>query len=343
MDLLQGYHSEFLNAADTNESDARFLSLHDWDVIGKVLHGSYDALWVHGYSYLTMWLAMAAAAVRSLPVLLREEQTLLHGRPWPKRWIRGVFLRLLCRWVYGLSIGSNNREWFRHYGTPEHRIFRVPYCVDNELLQRQASELESRKNELRAEFGIGDETGPVILFVGKFEPKKQPLLALDAFARVRQRHQCVLLLVGEGALGPALHRRIEQAGIPDVHFAGFLNRSRIARAYAAADLFILPSSLHETFGLVVAEAMNFSLPVVLSDKVGCAADLVRDGENGFVVPSGDVGSLAEALELLVVDGQRRCLAGKRSRQVIDEWHYGMAVEGIVQACQAAVRGRSGRP
>jgi glycosyltransferase involved in cell wall biosynthesis len=342
IDLLEGYHFRFLKAAESNEMTGGFLALRDWDVIGNVLRGPYDAVWVHSYSYLTLWLAMAAAALRGLPILLREEQTLLHGRPWPKRWIRASLLRLLCRRVYGLYIGSSNRAWFRHYGTPEHRLFPTPYCVDNESLQRQARELKGRQAELRAEFGIGAHARPVILLVGKLEPKKQPLLALEAFAQLRSRHRCALLLVGEGPLEPALRHGIEERRIPDVHFAGFLNRSRIARAYAASDLFVLPSGLHETFGLVVAEAMNFALPVVVSDKVGCAPDLVREGENGFVVPHRDSRRLADALECLVTDPKRRCLAGKRSRELIDEWHYGIAVEGIVRACQSVADQREGR-
>ncbi len=343
VDLLAGYRAEFLKAAETNEVTGGFLGLRDWDVIGKVLHGSYDALWVHGYSYLTLWLAMAVATFRGLPILLREEQTLLHPRPWPKRWIRDAVLRLLCRRVHGLFIGSSNHAWFRHYGTPEHRLFPAPYCVDNESLRRQARELEGRRTELRAEFGIDEGAGPVILFVGKLEAKKQPLLALEAFARVRQRHRCALLVVGEGSLEPALRRRLEAGRVPDVRFAGFLNRGRIARAYAASDLFVLPSGLHETFGLVVAEAMNFALPVVVSDMVGCAPDLVREGDNGFVVPHRDAERLAGALECLVADPERRRLAGKRSRALIDGWHYGLAVDGIVRACQAASRRPGERP
>jgi glycosyltransferase involved in cell wall biosynthesis len=343
VDLLEGYRSEFLAAADTNDVLCGFLALRDWDVVAKVLRGPYDALWVHGYSYLTLWLAMAAAALRGIPILLREEQTLLHGRPWPKRWIRGAVLWLLCRRVHGLFIGSNNRAWFRHYGTPDHRLFPAPYCVDNESLQREAVELEDTREELRAEFGIEPGAGPVILFVGKLEPKKQPLLALEAFARVRDRHRCALLIVGEGPLEPALRGRIEKERIPNVHFAGFLNRSRIAHAYMAGDLFVLPSGLHETFGVVVAEAMNFALPVVVSDKVGCAPDLVRIGDNGFVFPHDDPARLADALEFLIADPERRRLAGRRSRELIDTWHYGLSADGIVRACEAATRSRCRRP
>lgn len=338
-DLLDGYRCEFLRHADDNDVLGGFLALRDWDIVAKIARGGYDALWVHGYSYLTIWLGMVAAWLSGTPVLLREEQTLLHGRPWPKRWLRETLLRSLFSRIYGLSIGANNRAYFRRYGLPEERLFLAPYCVDNAALQQEAERLARRKAELRSAFGIGGEAGPVVLFVGKLIPKKQPLLALEAFARVRSRQRCALLLVGEGELEPELKARVAAEEIPDVRFAGFLNRSRIAEAYAAADLLVLPSSLHETWGLVVNEAMNFSLPVVVSDKVGCAADLVRDGENGYVVRAGDADALALALERLVVDSGRRRAFGGRSRAIVDGWSYERACEGIVRACLRARRGR----
>ena len=103
-----------------------------------------------------------------------------------------------------------------------------------------------------------------------------------------------------------------------MHLAGFLNQSELPEAYVAADVFCLPSVLHETWGLVVNEALNFGLPVVVSDKVGCAADLVRPGWNGFVVPAGQPGPLADALEQLrrrrgAPGGVRRARGGARPR------------------------------
>ncbi len=336
VDLLRGYPSRFLRAADRNEASAGFLGMRDLDVVRPILRERWDAVWVHGYSYLTLWLAILAATLRGIPVLIREEQTLLHERPWPKRWLRAAVLRALFSRIHGLYIGANNRAFFARYGIPEHRLHFVPYCVDNATLQRQATSLAGRRQELQARFGIAADTGPVVLFVGKLIPKKQPLLALDAFARVRRDLRCALLVVGEGELEDAMRARITAEGIPDVHFAGFLNRGEIAQAFAAADLFVLPSRLHETWGLVVNEAMNFALPVVVSDKVGCAPDLVQDGENGFVVAAGQVGALASAVRKLVESPDLRRVMGRRSRERIDRWHYGLAVEGIVQACREAV-------
>jgi glycosyltransferase involved in cell wall biosynthesis len=336
IEMLGGYASRFLRMADRNEPARGFLGMRDLDILKPILDERWDALWVHGYSYLTLWLAIAAAKLRGIPVLIREEQTLLHERPWPKRWLRAAVLRVLLRKVHGLYIGTNNRQFFAHYGVPDHRLHFVPYCVDNAALQQQAALLASRRRDLLARFGIESDTGPVVLFVGRLIPKKQPLLALEAFRRVRRDVPCTLLVVGEGVLGDSMRSRVAAEAIPNVHFAGFLNRSEIAEAFAAADLFLLPSRLHETWGMVVNEAMNFALPVIVSDKVGCATDLVQDGHNGFVVAADQIDALTSAVRKLVENPDLRREMGERSRERIDQWHYGLAVEGIVQAGKAAV-------
>ncbi len=337
-DLLGGYRAQFLRRAHRNDLGRGFWGLRDWDVVGQVRRLRPDVVWVHGFSYLTLWLAMATARLARLPVLLREEQTLLHRRPLPKRPARALLLRALFGQVYGLYIGSHNRAFFRHYGVPERRLFFVPYTVDNE-----GPACRIPRPRARGAFGVDPAAGPLVLFVGKLIARKQPQLLLEAFAHVRRRSPCALLFVGEGPLETELRQRAAAGGIPDVHFAGFLNRAQIVRAYAAADLFVLPSARHETWGIVVNEAMSFGLPVIVSDAVGCAPDLVHEGENGYVVPRADGDRLAEALAALVGDPERRRRFGRRSRQIIDRWHPAIAAEGVVRACYAAARRPGGGP
>jgi glycosyltransferase involved in cell wall biosynthesis len=178
-----------------------------------------------------------------------------------------------------------------------------------------------------------------VLFAGKLIDKKQPLRLLDAYARVRRERPCALLIAGDGPLRGEMERRVASASMPDVHFAGFLNQSELPAAYAAADLFVLPSQLHETWGLVVNEAMNFSLPVVVSDKVGCAADLVRTGANGFVIPHDDTAALTSAIARLVDEPELRARFGAVSRAIVDRYSIEAAANGIVAA---SLDGR-GRP
>jgi glycosyltransferase involved in cell wall biosynthesis len=94
-----------------------------------------------------------------------------------------------------------------------------------------------------------------------------------------------------------------------------MDRSTLARYYAAADIFVLPSR-SETWGLVINEAMEFGLPIVTTSAVGAAADLVAPGTNGLVVPPDDSNALAGALEQLVCDPGLRRAMGERSRKCV---------------------------
>jgi glycosyltransferase involved in cell wall biosynthesis len=184
---------------------------------------------------------------------------------------------------------------------------------------------------------VQDES-PVILFVGKLQAKKQPGLLLEAFRRVRELHRCTLMLVGTGELEDELRKIVKVRSIPNVIFVGFLNQSDIHRAYVAADIFVLPSAKNETWGMVVNEAMNFRLPVVVSDMVGCAPDLVEDGYNGYVFDHRAVPELADLLAKLVADRNLRIRLGSRSLARITHWSPRIAADGLIEAAIATVNG-----
>ena len=332
--LLEGYRSRFLPSAARTGIQAPYGAAPNLDVLREVLSDGYDTIWIHGYAHVNAWLAAAGAPFRRARVLIREEQTLLHERPWYKAALKEVALRTLFARAYGLYIGEQNRRYFLRYGLAEERLFPARYCVDNAFFRRRAEELRPRRDELRAAFGIADPALPVILYVGKLIPKKAPLVLVEAFARVRERTPCALLIVGEGELRPAVKELVAARGIPDVYLAGFLNQQELPGAYVSADVFCLPSVLHETWGLVVNEALNFELPVVVSDKVGCAADLVRPGGNGFVVPAGEPEPLAGELEILVADEQMRRDFGRRGLELVDGYSIESCADGIVAACLA---------
>jgi glycosyltransferase involved in cell wall biosynthesis len=218
-------------------------------------------------------------------------------------------------------------------------MFFTPYCVDNERLALEAEHLAESRSALRASFGLPDESIPVVLMCGRLIAKKQPLLLLEAFRRVRQQKKCALMFVGSGELEPSIRKAVASAEIPDVVVAGFLNRTQISRAYAAADLFVLPSGFHETWGIVVNEAMNFGLPIIVTDRVGCGRDLVQAGRNGFVVSAQDPAPLAQAISQLVDRPALRRQFGAASREIVQEWNYDRAAAGVIAATARAVGDR----
>lgn len=336
VDALEGYRSKFLKNAGKNPIGGPFFALHDWDVIADIRREQYEVLWVFGYNFLTHVMAVVAQRARGGQVLFREEQTTLHPRSLPKTLVKEVALRQLFAQGAALYISSENRRWYEHYGVPDDRLFFTPYAVDNQRLQSDAARLSERRGELRREFGISGSSGPVVLTVGRLVPKKQPLFLLEAFRRVRSEMPATLLVVGSGELEGEMRAKVEEDAIPDVIFAGFLNQSEVTRAYACADVFALLSRENETFGLVTNEAMNFGLPVLVSSKVGCAADLVSHGLNGFIAPAHDPDSAAELLRTLVADEALRDRMGAESLKRIDTWTGERAADGVLAATANAV-------
>ncbi len=119
-----------------------------------------------------------------------------------------------------------------------------------------------------------------------------------------------------------------------VTFAGFLNQTEVAKAYAAADCLVLPSDYGETWGLVVNEAMVCGLPAIVSDRVGCGPDLVSDGVTGMVFPFGDIEALAQCLVRMATDPALRAAMGARARERVADYSVERAVAGTLAALAA---------
>lgn len=333
--LLDGYSYKFCRSAVGAKIPTRLVQRPNFDIAAEIGSQRYDVVWAHGYAHAATWLSFLAGRARGARLLLRDEQTLLGHRPWYKRALKETLLRGLFSGTAALYIGEQNRRYLEHYGIRPGHLFPARYCVDNEFFQRQAQELSPLRRELREQFGVRDDA-PVVLFCGKLIERKQPLVLLEAFDAARKEYPCWLLIVGDGPVRAAVERRIRARRMDNVLIAGFLDQRKIATAYAAADIFVLPST-YETWGLVVNEAMNFSLPIIVTDKVGCAEDLVRPGWNGFIVPSARADQLADAISVLIADEGARRTFGDQSRTIVATYSIEACADGIVAACLALAR------
>jgi glycosyltransferase involved in cell wall biosynthesis len=334
--LLGGYRSRFLPSSKDKPTGKKMFEWPNWDLLAEVFRERYDVIWVNSYIGTNAVLTRIAALVSGTPVFFRDDTNLLTPRPPWKRVLKNIFLRGFLRGVGALYVGEESRRYWRFYGIPAQRLFFSPHCVDNDVWSAKARELAPTRNQIRRSFGIDDDS-PVILFCGKFIPKKQPLKLLAAFDIVRKELPCWLVMVGDGQLHADVERQIRASEIKNTLLPGFLNQDELPFAYTAADIFVLPSAFHETWGLVVNEAMNFSLPVIVSDQVGCSKDLVKDGWNGFSFAHDDEMQLAHCLRKLVEDAELRKEFGKHSAELVAKYSVEACADGIVRAgCAAGV-------
>lgn len=245
----------------------------------------------------------------------------------------GIFKRLLFKFFCHkfLFIGQSNKEFYLAHGVKESQLFFTPYSVDNQRFRHQYKQLKGQKTEFRKKYNL-KEDAPVFLFVGKYIHKKRPMDLIRAFHQLNHP-KAQLIMVGEGVLRSDMEAYIKENNLNRISLTGFINQQEIAEYYTIADVFVLPSGYGETWGLVVNEAMNFNLPLIVSDLVGCTDDLVHEGQNGFTFPFGDVEQLKEKMGKMLSTGTDLQKMGQLSSQIIEKYSFENIIEGIKQAIQ----------
>jgi glycosyltransferase involved in cell wall biosynthesis len=328
--LLEGYKYRFLKPLVRNPT-SRFPGYINPSIIGELARNGYHAIWIHGYTYATHLLALAAAKACGTAVFMREDTQLTVDRPK----LRGALRRPLMAAFYAmcdrcLAVGSASTRYYRFHGVPERKIRLVPFVVDNDAISDAVKSHSTSVAASRRELGVVDDR-PLVVFASKLSANKRPLDVLSAYATIRQRGKpAALMFIGSGAEETSLRQYVEQNDVPDVHFMGFMNQKQIAKFYAIADIGVL-ASRNERWGLVLNEYMCAGLPLLVSDRVGAIPDLLEDGVNGFAYRCGDISDMVEKLFALVTDSGLRARMGARSKELIDRWSFRECLEGVKAA------------
>lgn len=295
VDLLSGYRHEFLANMAKTPGTSYFFGCDTPAVAERITEEKFDAVILTGWNLKCYWQASKVCRTLGIPVVVRGDSQLGTPRSKVKQLVKEVVYRILLRQFDGfLCVGARNREYLKHYGVGDARIFSAPHFVDNDWFAARAAQ----GNPARVRTGWGcRENDAVVMFAGKFIQEKRALDLLHAVASMPESGRPLVVMVGAGRLESNLRDAASGAGI-QVVFTGFKNQSELPELYAAADAIVLPS-FSETWGLVVNEAMACGVPVVVSDACGCAPDLVEVGVTGFTYPCGDVAALAECLKEIV--------------------------------------------
>jgi glycosyltransferase involved in cell wall biosynthesis len=333
---LEGYHHRFLKNVATHPGVSSFHGCNTPEIRQVIAGEAFDAFLVMGWNTRSYWQAMRACWKRRVPVMIRGDSQLGTPRPW---WIRAVkafaYRRFIPRFDAYLVVGQRAREYYLAYGAKPERMFFAPHCVDNDWFGRRAASAAERVPALRRSLGANEAT-TMLLFVGKLTEKKRPVDLIRAANVLGERGRDILVVyVGAGPLEGRLRKIADRHGIP-CHFAGFRNQSELPEWYTTANLVILPSE-SETWGLVANEAMACGRPVVVSDVVGCAPDLIDEDVTGATFSVGDVGDLAKAIERVL---PRINMATTRVaiQEKMKFYSIESAVEGILEAVGSIATG-----
>ena len=303
----------------------------------------------------------ALAALRwcckeGVPAVVMSEST-----PWDEDrqgWKEAVKRQIVRCFAAGIGGGTSHTQYLANLGLPRERIFSGYDAVDNHYFATGAAEIENHKAESRNRYGLPDR---YFLASARFIEKKNLTRLIEAYARYREMalhsqgadakggkpslHSAAdwldgapwdLVLLGDGPLRPALESQIATLNLhAHVHLPGFKQYPDLPAYYALASVLIHASTI-EQWGLVVNEAMASGLPVLVSNRCGCAQDLVEESRNGFTFDPLNVGELANLMAQIAAPNCDREAMGKRSQEIIARWGPEAFAQGLSKAVATAL-------
>jgi glycosyltransferase involved in cell wall biosynthesis len=333
--LLEGYPWLLVPNRSPVPRVGSFFGLFNPGIWRVISDGKFDAVILYtGYACATFWIAVAAAKWNRVPVLFGTDATTLQPRDH-KRWklpVKRFLLPVIFRLASVVIAPSEaGRQFILRMGISESRVVLTPFVVDNPWWRQRASEVD--RKAVRQEWRI-PEDAVVALFCAKLQPWKRPDNALCAFAKANVEG-AYLVFAGEGPMRASLEATARSLGVAErTRFLGFVNQTYLPSVYRSADLFVLPSE-YDPCPVVVCEAMLCGCPVILSDEIRGRFDLVRNGETGFIYPSGNVDALAEILSVALKDRDKLYELGRAAERRMETWSPRENVEGTVWAVEQA--------
>lgn len=345
--LMDGYNFVFEKNTAKKPGSNHFMGIQNPNIINDIKKFNADAILIFGWAYAAH-LKVLRFFKGKIPIIFRGDSNLLDTSSGIKQILKSLVLKYVYSYVdYALFVGQANNAYFKQYGLKEEQLIFGPHAIDNErfIIPRL-----KEAGDLRNNLGI-PENDLLILFAGKFEDKKSPLLLKNAFIELNNPGTH-LLFVGNGVLEKSLKASTTLSPTKDenpdsspacmakdkalndvknrIHFMDFQNQSYMPVIYQACDLFVLPSKgPGETWGLAVNEAMACGKAVLVSDRVGCYLDLVKNGINGFCFKHENLADLTFKLQKILTDEAILKTFGLNSKEIIKDYSFEVIVSEII--------------
>ncbi len=306
-------------------------------------------VFIPGWSSAAAFAALQWCVRQRVPVVSMSESTAWDAAR--SAWREAVKRRIAGLCSAALVGGSPHADYMVTLGMPREHVFLGYDAVDNGYFAAKAAAIRKQKPATRNQFGFPET---YFLASARFIEKKNLFRLLQAYARYRTlcensvaRGRVVpwsLVLLGDGPLRPALTSQLSTLRLNGHVLMPGLKQYRDLPVYCGLAGAFIHASTIEQWGLVVNEAMASGLPVLVSNRCGCAPDLVQEGINGFTFDPYNVEELAE-LMLKVSSFQPLELSawGEASRRIISGWGPDRFANGLKQAMECALRVGPARP
>ena len=274
-----------------------------------------DVINLTGYYDFASWCILLYCKLKGIKTILSNESTADdHARNGIKEFIKGLIIKQFDGYF---NFGTLSENYIISLGISPKKMLVKRNCVDNKSLKEIYLRHLPNRTQQQKILNIAPKN---FIFVGRLIDYKNLFLFLDAFHEAMQRssEKWGILILGDGELKADLQHHVSENNIQNISFQNGVSWQQVPEYLTLSDVLVLPS-YSEPWGLVVNEAMACGLPVIVSEKCGCAIDLVRNGENGFTFAPDSSESLMKILLKFInqkVDSEKM---GVISEQIIADY------------------------
>lgn len=280
-----------------------------------------DVVVVYGHFHPIFRKAILLSKFLGKKLVLTSDASSLQGIAGSAGWklkLKPALFRLLYNHTAdALFVPSNaSRNYFESIGIKIKKIVLTPYTVNEQFITNSLQNSDTEK--LRELLGISFND-IVFLFCGKLIQRKRAADLLQAFAKINSS-SARLIIIGDGPLKNSLKALTNDLKISkEVIFTGLVPYHELSAYYALASVLVVPAE-HEPYGLPVNEAMICGTPVIASDAVGAAGDLIEEGVTGFAYPVANIECLVQKMQLFLDNPQLKDSLTKNCKLKMESWN-----------------------
>ncbi|WP_459836439.1 glycosyltransferase family 4 protein [Clostridium carnis] len=276
----------------------------------KILKEKVDVLIIDGYGFIAQVILIILLKLLKRKYILSVDGGFINKKENKlKRFFKKIIISSPSNY---LSTSKFTDKYLEHYGADVNKIYRhyFSYVHKEDILKFPIKYID--KNIYKKKLGL--ENKVTIVSVGRYEHRKGFDILLNSIKNIKEDIQVLIIGGNENEEYSELLTGIEDK----VHFINFCNKELLKEYYCASDIFVLPTR-YDIWGLVIGEAMSYGLPIITTDKCLAGISMIKNEENGFIVPINNSNRIESALRELIVNENLRYNMGKNNINKIKKY------------------------
>lgn len=272
-------------------------------------HKDYDYIIVGMYSTLIQMMSIIFMKLLRIPYILNSDGGFIKKESTFVRLMKHFFISDASAY---LASSSGTAKYLQYYGASK-KILVYPFTTS---FKKDVCKQISLNGKINCRKSIGAKENVMVLFSGQFIYRKGIDVLLNAARDIDDK--CGIYIVGGKPTSEYL-AIVSQYSLKNIHFVDFKTPKELAEFYEAADIYVLPTR-EDIWGLVINEAMSYGLPVITTDKCLAGRELIKNGENGYIISVDNSTELAKYINLLADNIDLRELISNNNKLKIQEYN-----------------------